>query len=270
VRRISGEGFFDLGGEFEGEGVQTLRQIANVLQEIVIGDEGRDSGKEAGCRGDKGFGDAGSDCAEAGSAGGAEAGKGVNDAPDGAEEADERSDTCGGGEPGHSFFDAANFFGRGELHGNSHSLEALQFLRQGIARAGDLRLEFAVAGGVHVRKRRARGDEALRIGDAFGGAEEPEELVALAADATEDAELLENERPGDQREKEKQQEDETSDPAGLRKNVEDVADEDGGEQKNGVSPSGKRNFYRQSQRNTRVEHGQKNIDAGSVGRVRRW
>jgi len=110
----------------------------------------------------------------------------------------------------------------------------------------------------------------LRIGDAFGGAEEPEELVALAADATEDAELLENERPGDQREKEKQQEDETSDPAGLRKNVEDVADEDGGEQKNGVSPSGKPNFYRQSQRNIRVEHGQKNIDAGSVGRVRRW
>jgi hypothetical protein len=55
----------------------------------------------------------------------------------------------------------------------------------------------------------------------------------------------------------------------LRENVEDVADENGGEQKNGVSLSGNREFYRQKQPNTRVEHGQKNIDAGSVRRVRR-
>ena len=58
-------------------------------------------------------------------------------------------------------------------------------------------MEFAVAGGVDVREGRARGNEALRIGDALGGAEESEELVALAADTAEDAELLENERPGD-------------------------------------------------------------------------
>lgn len=134
-------------------------------------------------------------------------------------------------------------------------------MRRGIAGTGNLRLEFAVAGGVDVGKRRARGDEALRIGDALGGAEESEKLIALAADTAEDAELLEDERPGDQREEEKQQEDETSDPAGLRENIEDVADEDGGEQENGVSPSGQRNFYRQKQRNTGVEHGQKNIDA---------
>jgi hypothetical protein len=48
----------------------------------------------------------------------------------------------------------------------------------------------------------------------------------------------------------------------LRENIEDVADEDGGEQKNGVSPSRKQKFYRLKQRNTGVEHGQKNIDAG--------
>ncbi|MFI5098731.1 MAG: hypothetical protein ACHQT6_12230 [Candidatus Acidiferrales bacterium] len=109
----------------------------------------------------------------------------------------------------------------------------------------------------------------MRIGDAFGGAEESEELVALAADTAEDAELLEDERPGDQREEKKQQEDESGDPAGLRENIEDVADEDGGEQENGDSPSGKRDFCRLKQRNTGVEHGQKNIDAGSVRRVRR-
>jgi hypothetical protein len=123
-------------------------------------------------------------------------------------------------------------------------------------------LEFAVAGSVDVGEGRTSGNEALGVGDTFGGAEDFEELAAFAADASEDAELLENERPGDEREEEKYSEDETSDPAGLRENIEDVADENGGEQENGVSPSGKRNFYRQKQRNTRVEHGQKDIDAG--------
>ena len=194
---MAGESFFDLGGEFQGEGVQALRQIANVLQEIVVGDKGGDGGEEAGGGGDEGFGDAGSDGAEAGSASGAETGEGVNDAPDGAEKADEGSDTCRCGEPGHTLFDAANLFGGGELHGDGNGPEAFQFLRRGISGAGDLRLEFAVAGGVDVGKRRARGDEALGIGDAFGGAEDSKELVAFAADASENAELLENERPGD-------------------------------------------------------------------------
>jgi hypothetical protein len=123
-------------------------------------------------------------------------------------------------------------------------------------------LKFAVTSSIDVGKGRARGNQALRIGDAFGGPEDSEELRAFAADASKNAELLENERPGDQREEEKHQEDETCDPAGLRENIEDVADEDGGEQKNGVSPSRKQKFYRQKQRNTGVEHGQKNIDAG--------
>ncbi len=257
-----GKRFFDLRGEFQGEVVQSLRQIANVLQEVVIGNKGGDGGEEPGGRGDKGFGDAGSNRAEAGSPRGAEARESVNDAPNGAKEADERSDPGSGGQPGHSFFDAANFFGRSELHGDGDGRQALQFLRRGIAGAGNLRLQFAVAGRVDVGKRRPRGDEALRIGHALGGAENSEELAAFAADASKNAELLENERPGNQREEEKHQEDGASDPAGLRKNVENVADENGGEQRNGVSPSRKLDFYRQMQRNTRVEHGQKNIDAG--------
>jgi hypothetical protein len=66
-----------------------------------------------------------------------------------------------------------------------------------------LRLEFTIAGSVDVGKGRARRDEPLRIGDAFGGAENLEELLAFAADAPEDAELLENQRPGDEGEEEK-------------------------------------------------------------------
>ena len=62
-----------------------------------------------------------------------------------------------------------------------------------------LALEFAIAGGVDVGKGRAGGDEALGVGDTFGGAENFEELVGFAANAAKEAELLEDHRPGDQR-----------------------------------------------------------------------
>ena len=213
-----------MGGEFVGESVEALGEIANVLEKIVVGDEGGDGGEESGGGGDEGFGDAGSDGAKAGGAGSAEAGESVNDAPDGAEEADEGSDASGGGEPGHTFFDAANFVGGCQLHADGNGLQGLEFLRSGIAGAGHLGLEFAIAGGVDVGEGRAGGDESLRIGDALGGAEDFEELIALAADAAEEAEFLEDERPGDQGEEEQDAENSASDPTGLRENVEDIAD----------------------------------------------
>jgi len=64
-------------------------------------------------------------------------------------------------------------------------LHGFNFLRRGIAGAGDLALEFAVAGGIDGRKRRTGGDECLGVGDAFGGTEDFEELVTFAADAAE-------------------------------------------------------------------------------------
>ncbi len=94
---MSGESFFDLGGELEGEGVEALGQIANVLKEMVVGDESGDSGEKAGGGGDESFRNAGSDGAEAGSASGAEAGESIDDAPNSAEETDEGSDACGCG-----------------------------------------------------------------------------------------------------------------------------------------------------------------------------
>ncbi len=75
-------------------------------------------------------------------------------------------------------------------------------MRSGIAGACDLGLEFTIAGSVDVGKGGAGGDEALGVCDAFGGAEDFEELVAFAADAPEDAELLENQSPGDEGEEE--------------------------------------------------------------------
>ena len=86
-----------MGGEFESEGVEALGQVADVLEEIVVGDQGGDGGEESGGGGDEGLCDAGCYGAEAGGARSAEAGEGVDDAPDGAEEADERRDAGGGG-----------------------------------------------------------------------------------------------------------------------------------------------------------------------------
>ena len=139
-----------MGGEFEGEGVEALGEVPDVLEEIVVGDEGGNGGEESGGGGDEGFGDAGRNGTKAGGAGSAEAGEGVNDAPDGAEEADEGSDAGGGGKPGHTFLGPADFLGGGELHADGDGLHGFEFGGRGIAGRGDLRLEFAIAGGVDI------------------------------------------------------------------------------------------------------------------------
>jgi hypothetical protein len=255
---ILGEGFFDLGGEFEGEGVETLSQVANILEKIVVRDEGGDGGEEARGGGNESFSDTRGDGAEAGGARSAEAGEGVDNAPNRAEEPDEGSDAGGGGEPGHTLFDAAHFVSGGELHADGDGLERLQFDRRGIAGTAELGLKFAIAGGVDVGEGRAGGHESLRIGDAFGGTKDLEELVALATDASEKARFLENEGPGNQRCKKKKAENEASDPAGLRENIEDVADDDIGKQRDDVSSSKKTNFRSQNHRSIRGKWGQKN------------
>src|SRR5215471_4280202 len=123
--RPSGKSFFDLGGEFKGKSVETLGEVANILEEVVVGDEGRDSRKESGGGGHQSFGDAGSYGAKAGGAGGAETGEGVNDAPNRAEETDERRYAGGGSEPGHAFFDASHFLRGSELHRDRDGLHGL-------------------------------------------------------------------------------------------------------------------------------------------------
>ena len=114
-----------MGGKFEGEGIEALREVTNVLEKIVVGDECRNGGKETCGGGNESFGDARGNGAKARGAGSAEAGEGVDDAPDGAEQTDEGSDAGGGGEPGHAFFDAAYFVRGGELHADRDGLERL-------------------------------------------------------------------------------------------------------------------------------------------------
>jgi len=163
---------------------------------MVVSDQRGDGGEEAGGSGDESFGDARGDGAKAGGTGAAEAGEGVNDAPDRAEQTDEGGDAGGGSEPGHAFLDAADFFGGGELHADSDGLKGLDSGMRIVAFASDLTLELAITGGVDVGERRAGRNDALRVGDALGGAKDPKKLVRLAADTAEDAEFLEDQRPG--------------------------------------------------------------------------
>jgi hypothetical protein len=254
---MSGESLFNLRSKFKSKSIQTLSKIANVLQKIVVGNERWDGRQQAGRGGHQGFGDPGSHGAKAGSAGGTKTGKSVNDAPDGAKKANEGCDASGGGEPGHTLFGAAHLFGGGKLHADGDGLHAFELWGRGIAGAGELALQFAVAGSVDVGEGRASGNQALRIGHAFGGPEDSEELVTFSTDAAKQADLLENERPGNQREEEKKAKNAACDPASLRENIENVADVECGQQENNVSPSWKRNFYQHEQRSTRVERGQK-------------
>ena len=92
----------------------------------------------------------------------------------------------------------------------------------------NLGLEFTIASGVDVGEGRTSGDDALRIGDALGGTEDSQELIGLAPDATEDPKLLKNERPRNEREKKKKQENSAGHQACLLEDVKNVADDNGG------------------------------------------
>lgn len=232
-----GKRFFDLRGDFEREGVEALGEVANVLQKLVVKDNSRDSGEKTGCCRDQGFSNARSDGAQASRAGIAKTGEGVNNAPDCAEQADERADGSRGGEPGHAFFHAPDFFRRGELHVYGDRRKAFQFAGRMRIAGRDLRLQFAVTGCVNVRKRRAGGGQRLRVGNAACCAEDAEKLAAIATDAAEQAQFLENQRPGDHRKDGQQRENAASHPAGLRKNVPDVCSENCAKQRNNVVPS---------------------------------
>src|SRR6266404_5084349 len=124
--------------------------------------------------------------AEASCAGVAEAGESVDDAPNRAEQSDERRDRASGSQPRHSFFHATHFFRARHLHISSDGLQALQFWRMRLGwLAADLAMEFAVARGVHRGKRRAGGSKPLRISNTARGAEDAQELIALPANASE-------------------------------------------------------------------------------------
>ena len=77
--------------------------------ERVVADGRRDSHEKAHSRGDEGFGDAGRDGGERGGFHGADGVEGVHDAPDGAEQPDERGRVRGGRQEGQGAREAGHF-----------------------------------------------------------------------------------------------------------------------------------------------------------------
>ena len=217
-----------MAGELQSKGVEALSEIANVLEKVVVGDQRGNSGEKSGSSGDQRFRNTGGDGAKAGRASGAETGESVDDAPDRAEQADKRGNASRRGQPGHTFLYSADFVGGRQLHSNGDGLKRFDPGMRVVAFTCHLGLEFAIAGSVDVSKRRAGSDDALRIGNTFRGAEDSQELVGLATNAAEDAHLLEDQRPRNEREEEKKQEDSAGHQASLLEDVENVADDNGG------------------------------------------
>src|SRR6266850_8084613 len=191
--------FFDLRRDFQSKGVQPLGEVANFLQKMVVEDHRWDGSEKTRGGGDQRLGDARSDGAQTGGAGAAQAGKRVDDAPHGSEQTDKGGHRTGCRQPGHAFFDAADFVGGSELHADGDGLQALQLGGMRVAcRAADLALQLAIARRIDRRKRRASRCQSLRVRYPPRGAKNAQELVALAADAAKQAKFLENHGPRDE------------------------------------------------------------------------
>lgn len=98
----------------------------------------------------------------------------------------------------------------------------------------DLTLQFAIGRRINVGEGRTGGHERLRVGDTARGAENAQELIALAPDAAEHTPFLQNDGPGNDGKEEQQTENAASNQAGLREDISDVGDKNRGEQKNDV------------------------------------
>lgn len=96
------------------------------------------------------------------------------------------------------------------------------------------------------------------VGDAFGGAEDADELVALAANAAKEAKLLENHRPGNDGEHTKKDQNAAGDPTGLSEDATEVNDQENREEVNCAIPRKKIKFSLLLERSTRLQGGQTN------------
>src|SRR5713226_10604210 len=117
---------FDLRAHLHGEIVHARGQLLDVVQVEVVGHHRRDGCEQPGRGGDERLGNPRGHNAQAGRTGAAQAGEGVHDAPDGAEQADERRHRAGGGQPGHPLFEAADLVGGDQLHGHRDRVGALE------------------------------------------------------------------------------------------------------------------------------------------------
>lgn len=85
--------------------------------------------------------------------------------------------------------------------------------------AANLALQFAITGSVNRCEWGAGGSQHLWVGDATGGAENAQELIALVAYTAEHTKLLEDHSPRYNGENQKQREHAARDPPGIGQNA---------------------------------------------------
>src|SRR6266581_2228124 len=140
----------DLRGYFQRKGVEPLREIPNILQELIVEDNRRNRRSKARRGGHEGLRDAGRHRAKAGGSGAAKTRERVDNPPHSSKETDEWRYRPGCSQPRHAFFDATHLVGRSELHAYGDGLQTFQFRRMRITRdASHLALQFAITRRIH-------------------------------------------------------------------------------------------------------------------------
>src|SRR5712692_6085178 len=217
--------------ELEHEAVHLRRPALAAVDEEVIGHDRRNGRAEARRRGDQGLGNARGDHGEIGGALLADVVEGAHDADDGAEETDEGRGARRGGKKGQIALHASHFR---VAHPSHRPMDGIQRLaRQPLAlfERRIHRLHAAVdAGQLMAGRRVERGQRAPP--EALRGRVEQREAAALAKglregprlalDGAELPELLDDERPADDREEEQDSEDEAREGTGREYRVEDA------------------------------------------------
>src|SRR5690348_309926 len=203
--------------QFERKVVTARREFLNLVAEGVVGDYRGNGGKKAGRGGDQRLGNAGRNRAQGSRARRAQPLKGVNDAPDGAEQADEGRNRAGGGQPGHAALQPRHLLGSRNLRG---ALNGRQPQRPSALAA------VLVVGVLEDAHQRA-GLELLRHGgyvlDARGLAEGAHKAPALRPRPLQGAPLGQDDGPGEYAEGQQDEQYYLGYQAGLLDQVSDLA-----------------------------------------------
>src|SRR6185437_13227654 len=104
-----------------GEIVHACAKLFQAVNVVVVGDHSGDGRKQSGGSGDESFRNSRRDGAQGGCSSIAESLKSINDAPDGAEQTDERRDGSRGCEQRQAALEARELFRRCDLSSAVHS-----------------------------------------------------------------------------------------------------------------------------------------------------
>src|SRR6516165_2698249 len=176
--------------ELEAEVVHASTKLANVLREHVVGNDGRDGGKQSCSRRNESFRNSRCDCAQRCGAGGAESVESVDDAPHRSEKTDERRDRSSRCEPRQATLEPSQLFRRCNLYSPLQGSET--------NRLWSLLSQFVICAFKHCEE--WAGFELFRDGShilqALGLTEHSHKAVALRACAAEQAPFTKNNGPG--------------------------------------------------------------------------